>query len=414
MKRPGFLAISLMGNLVLVAAFLAVRHGLQPGTAAPAPVMSPAATLKSSPALPATKGTPVPVVPWRLIASADYREYVANLRAAGCPEWLVRDIIVADIDDLYNQKSRTDPVAFAPWQGADQRRTAVRSQSAKLNALRQEKRALVKSLLGYEWENYGEAVWNQDLATSLTLGFLPDDKAIQVLSLKDQYTESVQNIREDANFILIDNDRARLQSLYEGFETDLSQLLDPSELDELQLRAQQSFLTANDIHFDGVTISDGELRELVRLSKAFKDIARSDFIPDHPLSEPEQASRKAAFETQVKTLLGPERFADYQRAQDPGFREIFAFSQENNLPKTAAVTVYKSRLNASEQADEIQNDKGLSAGERAAALVVLKAATMNAVSSVLGGSYQNYLQGPGQWLGALAQPPETQTETKTQ
>jgi hypothetical protein len=116
----------------------------------------------------------------------------------------------------------------------------------------------------------------------------------------------------------------------------------------------------------------------------------------------------------VKTLLGPERFADYQRAQDRGFREIFAFSQENNLPKTAAVTVYKSRLNASEQADEIQNDKGLSAGERAAALVVLKAATMNTVSSALGGSYENYLQGPGQWLGALAQPPETQTETKTQ
>jgi hypothetical protein len=47
-------------------------------------------------------------------------------------------------------------------------------------------------------------------------------------------------------------------------------------------------------------------------------------------------------------------------------------------------------------------------------LVVLKAATMNAVSSALGGSYQNYLQGPGQWLGVLAQPPETQTETKTQ
>ena len=160
----------------------------------------------------------MPVVPWRLIASADYRQYIANLRAVGCPEWLVRDIIVADIDDLYEQKSRTDPVYFAPWQGADQRRKAARSRSAKLNALRQEKRALVKSLLGYEWENYGEEVWNQDLPTSLTLGFLPDDKATQVLSLKDQYTEAAQNVREDANFILIDDDRARLQSLYEEFE----------------------------------------------------------------------------------------------------------------------------------------------------------------------------------------------------
>ena len=414
MKQPGFLAVSLIGNLVLVAAFLVVRHGSTPGTAAPALAPAPAPIPKIVPALPVAKGTPVPVVPWRLIASADYRQYVANLRAVGCPEWLVRDIIVADIDDLYNQKSRTDPVYFAPWQGADQRREATRTRSAKLNALRQEKRTLVKSLLGYEWENYGEEVWDQDLATSLTMGFMPDDKAVQVLSLKDQYAHAAQDVREDANFILIDDDRARLQSLYDGFESDLSQLLDPSQLDELQLRAQQSFLTANDIHFDGVTISDGELRELVRMSKGFRDIARSDFVPDHPVSDTDEAGRNAAFETQVKSLLGSERFAGYQRAQDPNFREIFAFSQQNSLTPSAAVKVYESRQNASEQADEIQKDGSLSPGERAAALVVLKAATMNTISSALGGSYQDYLQGPVQWLGALTPSPEMQTTNQTQ
>lgn len=413
--RSSFLAISMMGNLVLVAVFLAVRHGsMPPGTAAPAPATSTAATPKTAPAWPATKGTPAPVVPWRLIASADYRQYIANLRAVGCPEWLVRDIIVADIDDLYEQKSRTDPVYFAPWQGADQRRKTARSRSVKLDALRQEKRALVKSLLGYEWENYGEEVWNQDLRTSLTFGFLPDDKATQVLSLKDKYTEAAQNVREDANFILIDEDRARLQTLYEEFGAETSRLLSPSELDELQLRAQQGFLLANDINFDGVTISREELREMVRLSRSFKDMAREEFVPDRPLTEAKQLRQKTAFEAQVKQLLGPKRFADYQRAQDSNFREIFAFSQQNNLPPSAAVKVYESRLNASEQADEIQNDGSLSAGERAAALAVLKAATMNTISSALGGSYQDFLQGPGQWLGALTPSPETQTTNQMQ
>jgi hypothetical protein len=414
MKRPGLLAISLMGNLVLVAAFLVVRQRSAPATAAPAPAMFPAAAPKTAPAWTAAKGTPAPVVPWRLIASADYRQYIANLRAVGCPEWLVRDIIVADIDDLYSQKSRSDPVDFEPWQGADQRREATRTRSAKLNALRQEKRALVKSLLGYEWENYGEEVWNQDLATSLTLGFLPDDKATRVLSLQNQYIEAAQNVREDANFILIDDDRVRLQSLYEGFESDLSQLLTSAELEELQLRAQQGFLAAYDVHFDGVTITDAELREVVRMSKAFRDVARSDFVTDRPVSEPERADRKAALDTQVKTLLGPGRFADYQRAQDPAFREIFAFSQQNDLSPSVAVQVYQSRLDAGEQADEIQNDGNLSAGERAAALVVLKAATMSAVSSALGGRYQDYLQGPGQWLGALTPSPQTQTPNQAQ
>lgn len=393
-----------MANLLLTVVFFVLHQGLLAGIQAPSPVPSPPANLQSAQPSQAAAQTLAMVVPWRLIASADYRQYIANLRAVDCPEWLVRDIIVADIDDLYQQKSRIDPVYFAPWQGAEQRRKSARGRSTKLNTLRQEKRALVKSLLGYEWENYAEEVWNQDLLTSLTLGFLPDDKVSQVLFLKDQYAEAAQNVREDANFILIDEDRARLQSIYEGLEADLSRLLGASELDELQLRAQQGFLVANDIHFDGVAISREELRELIRLSKPFKDLARSEFVPDQPLSETAQTDEKTGFETQVKNLLGQQRWADYQRAQDINFREIFTFSQQNNLPQTAAIAVYDSRRNAEQQSEEIQKDGSLTADERAAALVVLKAATVNTISSVLGGNYQNYLTGSGQWLEILAQP----------
>jgi hypothetical protein len=404
MKRSNLLVVSLMANLLLTVVFFVLHQRLVAGIQAPSPVPSPPANLQSAQPSQAAAQTLAMVVPWRLIASADYRQYIANLRAVDCPEWLVRDIIVADIDDLYQQKSRIDPVYFAPWQGAEQRRKSARGRSTKLNALRQEKRALVKSLLGYEWENYAEEVWNQDLLTSLTMGFLPDDKISQVLLLKDQYAEAAQNVREDANFILIDEDRARLQSIYEGLAADLSRLLGASELDELQLRAQQGFLVANDIHFDGVAISREELRELIRLSKPFKDLARSEFVPGQPLSETAQTDEKTGFETQVKNLLGQQRWADYQRAQDINFREIFTFSQQNNLPQTAAIAVYDSRRNAEQQSEEIQKDGSLTADERAAALVVLKAATVNTISSVLGGNYQNYLTGSGQWLEILAQP----------
>ena len=71
-------------------------------------------------------------------------------------------------------------------------------------------------MLGYEWDSQANDVWNLDLLTSLTLGFLPDDKVSTVLFLKDKYTEAAQAIREDANYILIDEDRARLQALYAG------------------------------------------------------------------------------------------------------------------------------------------------------------------------------------------------------
>ena len=405
MKPPIFPTVSLAGNLLLAAVFLALRHGsptgpISPRAPAPLPAIQPA-----RPPEPAVIEAAAPMVPWRLIESADYQQYIANLRLTGCPDWLIRDIIVADIDDLYQQNSRSDPVYLAPWLNADQRDEVSHSQSAKRQALRREKRALVKTLLGYEWDNHAEEVWNWDLPTSLTLGFLPDDKAAQVLARREQAADDAHSIRGAANFILLDADRARLQALYEGMQADLELLLDPSEFDELQLRAQQSFLVANDLHFDGVSLADAELRNLVRASKSFKDIARNEFVPDRPVSEAQQNAQAANFTAQVKNLLGAEQIADYQRAQDGNFREIFAFSQQNNLPKKAAIAVYDSRQMASRQAAEIQNDGTLSADERTTALEVLKAATRSHIAAALGGSFQDYLAGPGQWLETLAPPP---------
>jgi hypothetical protein len=414
MKRPSLLALSLIGNLMLAVIFLLARKNgptTQPDQSGRP--FSSAHGFETTP-LPVAKQAPPARLPWDSIASADYRQYLANLRAVGCPDWLVRDILVTDIDDLYKKKYRTEPAAPVPWQAADQNRQTVRSQSAQKIALRREKRTLVQSLLGYEWENYAELIWQQDLLTSLTLGFLPDDKASQAFTLKNEYNETAQHIREDANYILIAEDRKQLQSLYEKYLGELSRQLDASEYDELQLRAQQSFLLANDLHFDGVNLSQLELREIIRYSKSVRDLALNEFVPDHPLSEAEQATRNAAFAIQLQNLLGPQRFADYQRAQDFNFREIFAFSQQNHLPPTVAVQVYESRRNASEQADEIQKDASLSADERATALAVLKAATMNSISSALGGSYQDYLAGSGQWLEVFAQPPQMQAQSQPQ
>src|SRR6185295_13264151 len=45
---------------------------------------------------------------WREVESADYPIYIANLRDIGCPEQTIRDIIVADVNQLYAQKRTTE------------------------------------------------------------------------------------------------------------------------------------------------------------------------------------------------------------------------------------------------------------------------------------------------------------------
>src|SRR6267142_712803 len=41
---------------------------------------------------------------WRDLESGDYRQYVANLRRVGCPQKTIRDIIVADVNELYKHR----------------------------------------------------------------------------------------------------------------------------------------------------------------------------------------------------------------------------------------------------------------------------------------------------------------------
>lgn len=400
MKLSHLLIASITCNVALAIVFLAGRPLAKPDLR---PLATPAPGIARTVALaPAVAPAPVTIVPWRQIESADYRQYIANLRAVECPEWLVRQIIVADIDDLYGQRARLEPLQFNPWQGADERSGATRNRAARLTALRQEKLALVKSLLGCEYENIADKIWNQDLFSTLKHGFLPDEKAARVLFLEHEYAGAAQNIREDAHFILLDEDQRKLQSLYEGFQGALAGELDAAELEEFQLRAQQRFLIADDIHFDGVTVTSGELREIVGFSKSVRDMAREEVGLDNSSSEAERMSRMDSFNVQVKSLLGAARFADYERAQNFEFRNILEFAERSDLPQDAAVRVYELRENTGRQAAEIRGDASMSAEERVAALVILRSAALRNIASAFGDNCQNYLSSSGQWLNEIA------------
>src|SRR5690242_8782620 len=41
---------------------------------------------------------------WREVESPDYPTYIANLRDIGCPEQTIRDIIIADINNLFAKR----------------------------------------------------------------------------------------------------------------------------------------------------------------------------------------------------------------------------------------------------------------------------------------------------------------------
>jgi hypothetical protein len=81
------------------------------------PIPSAAQPTGAAPASALPASAPQPFR-WSQLESSDYRVYVANLKAIGCPEQTVRDIIQADVEGLYSARRRQmglDGTGPGPW-----------------------------------------------------------------------------------------------------------------------------------------------------------------------------------------------------------------------------------------------------------------------------------------------------------
>ncbi len=396
--------VSLTANLALAAFLFFSRQNSAAPKADVAPLSIAATTNFQTAAPPPADTNIVSVktnfVPWALIESDDYPKYIANLRAVGCPERLIRDIIVADLDDLYQHKE-PPPADVPPWLNADRRHACAREASGKSYSLQVEKRGLIKELLGCEWDRHAEEIWNEDPGTSLLLGFLPDMKATELFSLLNKYHEAEQNIRLDTKSILLGEDRAKLKSVYDNFVAEASQEIGFGNLEEYQLRVQaMRFFPAHSVFFDGMNIGDAQIRQIAQLSRSVKDMNREEFA-EEKISAAELDRRQSAFEHDVKALLGPQLFAGFDRAQNSDFRELLRFAREKNLTETAATQFYDQQRTIEQQAVEVIADAKLSADQKATALAALKAVATKMISEKLGAAAEEYSASLGQWANDL-------------
>jgi len=105
--------ISLFLNFVLLGLLIfghTARRAAPPKVSAPGLAAPPAGADRTPPAAPnaATPPPPAAASPfrWSQLDASDYRIYVKNLRATGCPETSVRAIVIADVQAVYGQRRR--------------------------------------------------------------------------------------------------------------------------------------------------------------------------------------------------------------------------------------------------------------------------------------------------------------------
>lgn len=351
----------------------------------------------------AAVSTNSPAFHWSSLESADYAIYAAHLRAVGCPERTLRDILLPDIEKLYDEQAAelVDDPEDHFWETADARDARRRQRETKLRSLATEKRALIRQLLGADLSFKAIKQLRSDNLVAdigeLLLGFTDVAKTEYLFNTHQLIEDDVKAFQSASEGIYLDEDLPTLQALRDGFEAALGRGLAATELEELRLRIAAVQDMDHLQRQNGVVVTGAELREIARLRAETQDVLAKVLELDDALYPAElRAKGEAAFNELLRRFLGAERFADSERAKDQLFRELFRSTDQQGVTKAALVQAYETRRAAETQMNDIRRDPELSTEERAVLVAALRAQTAQALSRTLGpGGFGAYMKAHG-------------------
>ena len=275
----------------------------------------PATSLAQTPKL-AAAPAPQPFH-WRQIESTDYRTYLQNLRAIGCPEPTIRDILTADVHALYDQRrtlaSRLETDEF--WRAGFGRSVV---DSAELARLQAEEHTLLADLLGSPAESPAASPQPSALESPLRFAAILESKrpALETWWQRYEPAKAALLARTDQRD-LTEAETAQFQALEAEQKQSLTAILSPTELTEFEVRNSSAAQYLRQVML-GLDVTEAEFRVLLEARKEFDAGLTSATAGEDALAA------RQAFQDQLQRVLGPERTALLERGQQPEFQEFFA------------------------------------------------------------------------------------------
>ena len=279
MKTWPVIGGSLLLNAILAAAIILSLRKTPP--VAQAPVAAAPASSMISPSPPVTT-PPSPGLPfqWSQIASPDLKIYRDNLRAIGCPELTVREIIRAVINENFRTRRRDILASFQDhYWDIVLRGELVRRQwlprtewGQALESLKAERQELIADVLGRDSLITEAERQTQRTELEQRRSWLSPEKREKLIELEEQHQQRLVEWAETlglrVNGMPTQEDEDRLENWQQEFEESETQLLTPEELAELQLRESDVANWAASL--PGFNPTEDEWRSLTQLRSQFE------------------------------------------------------------------------------------------------------------------------------------------------
>ena len=358
-------------NVLLLRAFWQPAEAARPFVSLSDPAS--AASISS-----ATFLAPLPApATWSMLADADARQLTQQLRTAGLPESLVRQIV-------WTQLRRKSVRAIAAATGAPYwRHEALRRESLfrDYGANGGIDPAWAAYVALFDAAPDESANPGQFLVESALMG-LPPETALRERRITGEYfsavpLDNVARDREAMSRYFAERERQ--------LQTDLQAAMTAEEYRDYSLRAS--------IPINRLLQKTAGLRptqaEYDALATIINDLGGSGL----------GTSFSAAMQTQIEAALGPERFAEYVQAVE-GTAATNRVVARLGLPLTAAATIDATRNEINQRAKSLKADSTLSPETRDAQLAALAVEARQRITAAVttATGYDAYYEYQGGWI----------------
>jgi hypothetical protein len=343
---------------------------------------------------------------WSQVESTDYRQYIANLRAVGCPEVTIKDIILTDVMRLYAQKRGQYMVNGRPfkfWETEEKRQLKqqqVEERDRQLAQIDKDLPIVLRELLGINYEREMDKYFVDTDEDNHRLAFLSEEKRARLLAMRDEFEGKRELIMYYVtNGAPTAEDLEKLKKLDEEQDAALSQTLSPAELEEYQLSMSP---TADHLRESlvGFNPSPEEFRTLFERQQAI-DAAYAHQDMSDAAVRAAKAAEEQSMMNEVEAKLPPDRATALEHTKDADYRTVSLLAERYSLPAETSQTIVDMRQTAEDERKELLSNKEIPPARLQEALQAIQAATEKAARETLGSAAYSQYAVSNTWIHGL-------------
>ncbi len=323
---------------------------------------------------------------WDQIRSTNYATLITNLRAIGCPEQVIRDLVVSDINRIYATRRLTE-VNFPnfQWWKSNPDPALTKAAEDKLQALESERRDLLTGLLGQGWDAESKEAIAARGGITLTgplLGELSPSAKQAILDIVAAAQLKIDAYQQQQRLAGAAVDPMQMVRLREEPLTALASVMEPAPYDEFLLRYSPAAQQLRDM-MKTMTLTPDQFSALYNALSGIIGQPVFFYSGSDPALAKQQQQLATQSEAVIKTILG-EAYATYQLNQDPVYQNTQALAQQLSLPAKMIVPLYQISRASQAEMDRIRSDDTLSNDEKIQALSQTRVEEEQTVEQLLG------------------------------